>query len=254
MRKGKSSSVDLGEGAKEEEGVMEGDEAEEVEGVNVESATTATEETNNKEAVVAGEKTDAAEADKTPADAPVTNGENGCSNGTAEVEHTTHNHQEEEKLTAGSPVKKSKEAAGKDDTNAKIINATPAVNSGELQHAELDDDELQHSNNNEDTNNRQQQQTLINVSCKESCQQRELALAVSTEEVGEEGGEAETCDQGERMGREDDEEEQMRKRELRDAAAAIVQNVMSAATNQLERELHVDSGLNGCCHDDISFL
>lgn len=68
------------------------------------------------------------EAEKTPADAPVTNGENGCSNGTAE-EHATHNHQEEEKTTGDSPVKKTKEAGAKEEANAKIINATAAVNS-----------------------------------------------------------------------------------------------------------------------------
>lgn len=262
MRKGKSTSVDLGEGAKEEEEeVTEGGEAGGADG----EAATAAEETNDKDAA-AGEKTEeAAEAEKTPAEAPVTNGENGCSNGTAE-EHATHNHQEEEKTTGGSPVKKTKEAGAKEEANAKIINATAAVNSGELEHAERDSDEPQNSSSSKDgdTNNRQQQQqqapALTNVSCK----QPELALAFSrvAEEEEREGGEAESpqnggchggaesCDQGEREG-EEDEEEEMRKRDFRDAAVAIVQNVMSAATDQLERELCVDNGLNGCYDGDI---
>lgn len=127
----------MGEGAKEEEEeeAAEGGEAAEEAAVDGEVAT-ATEETNDKDAAEA-EKTPAAETggeaakevEKTPAEAPVTNGENGCSNGTGE-ENATHNHQEEEKTTGGSPVKKSKEAGGaKEDANAKIINATAAVNS-----------------------------------------------------------------------------------------------------------------------------
>lgn len=273
MRKGKSTSVDLGEGAKEEEEATEGGEGGEAGGADGEDATAA-EETNDKEAAVV-EKTEAAEEEKMPAEAPVTNGENGCSNGTAE-EHATHNHQEEEKTTGGSPVKKTKEAGTKEEANAKIINDTAAVNSGELEYAKRDSDEPQNSNSNKegDTNRQQQQQTSAqaNTSCKQtksSCQQPELELVVSRMEEEEgEGGEAEaeapqnggchdgaeSCNQGEREGEEEEEEEEeeeMRKRDLRDAAVAIVQNVMSAATTQLERELCIDNGLNGCYDDDI---
>lgn len=262
MRKGKSASVDMGEGAKEEEeeGATEG--GGEAGGADGEAATTV-EDTNDKDAA-AGKKTEEEAVEKTPAEAPVTNGENGCSNGTAE-EHTTHNHQEEEKTTGDSPVKKTKEAGAKEEANAKIINAAAAVNSGELEHAERDSDEPQHSSSSKDgdTNNRQQQQApaLTNVGCK----QPKLALAFSkvTEEGEREGGEAESprnggceggaesCDQGERQVGVEEEEEEMRKRDLRDAAVAIVQNVMSAATDQLERELCVDNGLNGCYDGDI---
>ncbi len=269
MRKGKSTSVDLGEGAKEEEEVTEGGEAAEEGGADGEAAT-ALEETNDKDAA-AGEKTEvvesggeaAKEEEKTPVEAPVTNGENSCSNGTAE-EHAIHNHQEEEKTTGGSPVKKTKEAGAKDEANAKIINATAAVNSGELEHAERDSDEPQNSSSKEgDTNNKQQQQqepALTNDSSKPSFSEPELALAVSREEEGGEGGEtespqnggchdgAESCDQ---EGREEDEEEEMRKRDLRVAAVAIVQNVMSAATDQLERELCIDNSVNGCYDPDM---
>ena len=286
MRKGKSTSVDMGEGAKEEEEAAEGAEAaEEAEEAGADGeAATATEETNDKDAAT-GEKTEAAETggevakeaekevEKTPADAPVTNGENnGHTNGTAE-EHDTHNHQEEEKTTGGSPVKKTKEAGAKDEANAKIINATAAVNSGELERAERDSDEPQNSSSSSkegDTNNRQQQQApaLTNDSSKQtktSCQHPQIVIVVSgveEEDEGEEGGEAqspqngggldaaESCDQGERE-EEEEEEEEMRKRDLRDAAVAIVQNVMSAATDQLERELCVDNGLNGCYDGDI---
>lgn len=268
MRKGKSTSVDLGEGAKEEEEAAEGGEGGEAGGADGEEATAA-EETNDKEAA-AVEKTEAAEEEKMPAEAPVTNGENGCSNGTAE-EHATHNHQEQEKTTGGSPVKKTKEAGTKEEANAKIINDTAAVNSGELEYAERDSDEPQNSNSNKegDTNIQQQQHQTsaqANTSYKQtksSCQQPELELVVSRmEEEGEEGEAeaeapqnggchdgAESCNQGEREGEE--EEEEMRKRDLRDAAVAIVQNVMSAATTQLERELCIDNGLNGCYDDDI---
>lgn len=268
MRKGKSTSVDMGEGAKEEEEVTEGGEAAEEGGADDEAATAA-EETNDKDAA-AGEKTEAAEsggesAEKTPAEAPVTNGENGCSNGTAE-EHATHNHQEEEKTTGGSPVKKTKEAGAKEEANAKIINATAAVNSGELEHAERDSDEPPNSSSKEGDTNRHERAALTNDSSKQSdtrCPQAQLALTVSMVEEGE-GGEAESprhggchegaepCEQGEREAEEEeDEEEEMRKRDLRDAAVAIVQNVMSAATDQLERELCIDNGLNGCYDADI---
>lgn len=268
----------MGEGAKEdEEGEAaeggEGDEAAEKGAADGEADPVAQETTDND----AGEqKTPAAETDgeapkeveKLPAEAPVTNGDNGCSNGTGE-ENAEHNHQEDEKKTADSPVKKSKEAA-KEETNAKIINAT-AVNSGELEHAERDADETQNNSSSckeGDTNNRQQPQAaaLTNGTSKQtksSGQEPELALAVSREEEDQgEGGEAESPknggvhdgadsgDQGERQGEED--EEEMRKRDLREAAVAIVENAMSAAADQLERELSVDNGLNGCYDGNIN--
>ncbi|XP_029373930.1 apolipoprotein B receptor [Echeneis naucrates] len=137
LRKGKSSSVDLGEGTKEEEEATEGGEAGEAaeEGGPDNEAAAATEETNDKEVAMA-EKTSAEESGgevteeaETLAEGPVTNGENGCSNGTAE-ENASHNHQEEAKTTLSSPVKKSKETgAVKEDANTKIINATATVNS-----------------------------------------------------------------------------------------------------------------------------
>lgn len=261
MRKGKSSSVDQGEGAKEGEEAAEGGEAvEEEEGgadgeaVDGEAAGVAAEETNNKGATEAAEKTPAEdsgaeaakELDKTPSDAPVTNGENGCSNGTAE-ENATQNHQEEEEeeTTESGLVKKSKEAGGvKDDANAKIINATTAVNSGELENTERDSDEPQHSNKEEAD---KQQQALASISNKQTILSWEAELTQSRQEEEEEcpqnggyhdGGKS--CDQGEW-----EEEEELRKRDLRDAAVAIVQNVMSAATDQLERELCVNNGFNG---------
>uniref|UniRef100_A0AAQ5ZGK5 Uncharacterized protein n=1 Tax=Amphiprion ocellaris TaxID=80972 RepID=A0AAQ5ZGK5_AMPOC len=255
LRKGKSTSVDMGEGAKEEEEAAEGGEATEggetaAEEGGADGEAVATEEANDKDAAAAAEKkTPAAEAEegsgeaakeaeKTPAEAPVTNGENGCSNGTAE-ETAEHNHQDEEKTTGSSPVKKGKEAV-KDEANAKIINA---VNSGE---SEPDAAEPPISGTDKDTNNRQRQaETLNNDSSRRG---RELALAVSIGEGGESpqngGCRYESCDQGERE--EEEEEEEMRKRDLREAAVAIVQNVMSAATDQLERELCVDNGFNGC--------
>lgn len=234
MRKGKSTSVDLGEGAKEEE---EGGQGAEAGGAEGGASATPAEEANDTEAAAAEEKTDAG----TPSKTAVTNGENGCSNGTAEAEHATNNHQEEEK-SAGSPVKKIKEAGAKDEANAKIINATAAVNSGEL---EPDG----HGGGDEDDNHRHLQM-LTNVSRKPARQQPELAHAVSGVE-GEEAGGAESCDRAGRGDGDDDDEEQMKKRELRDAAVAIVQNVMSAAADQLEREMCTDNGLNGCYHGDM---
>lgn len=248
MRKGKSTSVDLGEGAKEEEdeGAKEGGQGAEAGAPEGEAAATPPEEANDSHAaaaVAADEEREAAEAEKTPSKAAVTNGENSCSNGTAEAEHTTNNHQEEEQST-GSPVKKVKEAGAKDDANAnaKIINTTAAVNSGELQ---LDAD----GRGAEDDNDRRLH-VLTNVSCKQACQQLELAYAGSGVEA-DEAGRAESRDHGESAAGGEEEEEQMKKRELRDAAVAIVQNVMSAAADQLEREMCTDNGLNGCYHGDM---
>lgn len=279
MRKGKSTSVDTGEGAKEEEAAEGGEVAAATEegGADGEAAA-ATAEVNDKDAAIAAEKTPAEESgaevakepekevEKTTAEAPVTNGENGCSNGTEE-ETTTHNHQEEEeeeKTTGSSPMKKSKEAGGvQDEANAKIINATAAVNSGELEHADRDSDEPQNSSSSKDGEaNGKRQEVLTNDSNKHAARrdrQTQIALAVSGEK-GEGQGEAEspqnggchdaedTYDQGE-----EGEEEEMRKRDLREAAVVIVQNVMSAATDQLEKELCVDNGLNGCYDADARY-
>ncbi|XP_013886081.1 ABC transporter F family member 4 [Austrofundulus limnaeus] len=258
MRKGKSSSVDQGEGAKEGEEAAEGGEAvEEEEGGADGEAAVATEETNDKSAAdktpaEASGAEAAKEPEETPSDAPVTNGENGCANGTAE-ENATQNHQEEEEeeTTESSLVKKSKEVGGvKDDANAKIINATAAVNSGELECTERDSDEPPHSNKEE----ADKQQALANISNKQTILNQEVELTQSREEQQEEeespqnGGchdAGNSCDQGEWEEEEEEEEEELRKRDLRDAAVAIVQNVMSAATDQLERELCVNNGLNG---------
>lgn len=231
MRKGKSSSVDQGEAAKEEEEAAEGGDAAEETGADGE-ATTAADDTNDKEAA-AEEKTtaeeDGAEAakepEKTAVEAPETNGETGCSNGVAE-ENATENHQEEEEdreqTTDSSPVKKSKEAGGvKDDANAKIINAT--VNSGEFQQDSLAPP--QNGCKGGETNRKQSRGSGVELKLEE-----------------EEGGEAESPQNG---GYDWEEEEEMRKRDLRQAAVAIVQSVMSAAADQLERELGVDNGLNG---------
>ncbi|KAK1899783.1 hypothetical protein KUDE01_000572 [Dissostichus eleginoides] len=111
LRKGKSTSVDMGETNEKNA---------------VESEKTPAEE---KTPVTENGEEEAKVEEKTPTPAPVTNGENGCSNGNGE-DDATHNHQEEEKTTASSPVKKSKDAGGvKEEANAKIINTTAAVNS-----------------------------------------------------------------------------------------------------------------------------
>lgn len=251
MRKGKSSSVDHGEGAKEEEEEQEaadGGDASEEGGADGEAAA-ATQEGNDKEAE---EKTAesggeaAEEPEKTPVEAAETNGETGCSNGMAE-ENVTENHQEEEEqMKNSSPMKKSKEGV-KDDANAKIINATAAVNSGELERIGRDSDEPQSGREGGGANSKRQQDAERTDSSRKqgSHVESKLAHTESREEEKEEGGEAESpqnggCDQGGRG-----EEEEMRKRDLREAAVAIVQTVMSAATVQLERELSIDNGFNG---------
>lgn len=273
MRKGKSTSVDLGEGTKEE-GATEGEEAA---GTDGEAAATATaaEETNDKDGE-AGEKAAAAaeaekttEAEKTPAEAPVANGENGCSNGTAE-EHGTHNHQEEaqeedeKKTMGGSPVKKTKEAGAKEEANnAKIINATAAVNSGEFEQVERDSDAPQNGKgdaNNTQQQGQQQQQSPAQPNVSVNVSESGYRLSCSSEagegaaynggcddaESFDLGGRGRLDEEADKEEQDEEEEEEMRKRDLRDAAVAIVQNVMSAATDQLERELCVDNGLNGC--------
>lgn len=249
LRKGKSTSVDLGEGTKEAEEEEEEDGGAAAEGGGVDGEVTAVSEEANDKTAAGGETPAVAkEAEKTQAEVPVTNGENSCSNGTAE-ETATHNHQEEqeEKMRGCSPTKKSKEAAGgKEEANTKIINATAAVNSGELEQPDSDQPQK-----DRDTNNK-----VINTSSKQidsSFQEAQVAAMLAQETRGEEGlgevgEEAESCDQGERG--EGEEEEEKRKRDLREAAATIVQNVMSAATNQLERELcavAIDNGVDGYC-------
>lgn len=257
MRKGKSTSVDHGENTKEGEEAAEGGDAVEEEGADGDAAA-GTEVTNDKGAEAA-EKTPAEESgaepakepEKTPTEAsteaPVTNGENGCTNGTAE-EDTTQNHQEEEeKTTESSLVKKSKEAGGvKDDANAKIINTMAAVNSGEFEFANRDSDEPQNNHKSkEDVDNKQQALTNSSSTQHESsCLEPGLTESREEDKAPQNGGchdGGESPDQGER----EEEEDELRKRDLREAAVVIVQNVMSAATDQLERELCVNNGLNG---------
>ncbi|XP_049581955.1 uncharacterized protein DDB_G0286299 isoform X2 [Syngnathus scovelli] len=144
LRKGKSTSVDMGDGAKEEdeEEAATGTAASAAADTSAGTADSAAAEEDGKgngQADGKGEKHPPAdkgvqrqeaepEAQKTPGRAPVTNGQNGCENGTAEDE--AHNHREGDEKN-GSPVKKSKEmAAAKEETNAKVINtAAPPVNS-----------------------------------------------------------------------------------------------------------------------------
>ncbi|XP_030193011.1 sodium/potassium/calcium exchanger 1 [Gadus morhua] len=140
MRKGKTSSVELGEGAKEEGG--EGKEEEggdtaakegEEPAVAGEAVPAAAAETNDapasaeqaadeaaKEAEPAKELEPAKEAEpEKPAKAsetPVTNGENGCTNGD---EHGTHNHHDDEREAEPSPMKK-----GKEEPKAQIISSS----------------------------------------------------------------------------------------------------------------------------------
>uniref|UniRef100_A0A667WUW1 Si:ch211-137a8.4 n=1 Tax=Myripristis murdjan TaxID=586833 RepID=A0A667WUW1_9TELE len=104
LRKGKSTSVDLGEGTKEAEEEEEEDGGVAAEGGGVDGEVAAMSEEANDKMAAGGETPAVAkesggeaakEAEKTQAEVPVTNGENSCSNGTAE-ETTTHNHQEEQ--------------------------------------------------------------------------------------------------------------------------------------------------------------
>uniref|UniRef100_A0A3P8WJA9 Si:ch211-137a8.4 n=1 Tax=Cynoglossus semilaevis TaxID=244447 RepID=A0A3P8WJA9_CYNSE len=219
MRKGKATSVDLGEGAKEEE----------------EEATEAGEATEE------GTEKTTTETPVTPV-TPVTNGENGCSNGTAE-EDATHNHQEEEKTTESSPVKKTKEVGGvKEETNAQIINSSEAVISGELEFDNNNSDPPPKYSSCKDgeTNNKHQQgaAALTNNDSNNTKHSPQGELEVDYSREQEEWVE--------------EEEEEMRKRGLREAAVAIVHDVMSAATDQLEKELGVSEGVDGSDTDNVS--
>lgn len=211
LRKGKSASVDAGDAAKEDEeeaaaaaqaadgeGELRGDGK-----VDVQAAGGETGDDREGEA----------EAQTTPAHPPVTNGENGCENGTGEDDG--RHHRELDDKNNRSPVTKSKELGGaKEETNAKVLNAAaPPVNSGELPHRHR-----QNRRREGDAHGRPPP-PLTNS---------------ADEPRGEEEGE-----------QDEDEEEAARKRELRDAAAAIVRRAVSAAADQLERELR-RGALNGC--------
>ena len=217
MRKGKTSSVELGEGAKEEGG--EGKEEEggdtaakegEEPAVAGEAVPAAAAETNEapasaeqaadeaaKEAEPAKELEPAKEAEpEKPAKAsetPVTNGENGCTNGD---EHGTHNHHDDEREAEPSPMKK-----GKEEPKAQIISSSAPL-SGESRR-------------------------------RRPGAAPRPAHAQTRGEGAASGGGADTESCGE--GGEEENGERMVKRALREVAAAIVQDVMSAAAEQLEQ-------------------
>ncbi|XP_057694590.1 sodium/potassium/calcium exchanger 1 [Corythoichthys intestinalis] len=129
LRKGKSTSVDMGDAAKEEEATPaeeggDGDAGGDGEGDGEANKPTEAGDAGEASESVADDGEARQEAEKTP----VANGENGCENGTAEDDaHDERPDREEE----NSPLKKSKEVGGaKEETNAKVINAAaPPVNS-----------------------------------------------------------------------------------------------------------------------------
>ncbi|XP_061637846.1 neurofilament heavy polypeptide isoform X2 [Phyllopteryx taeniolatus] len=125
LRKGKSTSVDMSDAAKEEEEEVAAT-AEGGEDGKGDAQVDAAAETDDKSL----QRQEAEpEAQKTPGHAPVTNGENGCENGTAEDDG--HDHREDDEKKNNSPLKKAKELGGaKEETNAQVINTTaPPVNS-----------------------------------------------------------------------------------------------------------------------------
>lgn len=136
LRKGKSTSVDMGEGAKEEEGAPDGEEAEgsaepAADGEAAPAADSTTQPTDTETSAQSqadeakGHTEKITSEEKSAEDAPVTNCENGCSNG--HEDSAAHNHQEEDK---SSPLKKTKVSEGtKDEANPKIINTTAPCNS-----------------------------------------------------------------------------------------------------------------------------
>lgn len=249
MRKGKATSVDLGEGAKEEEEeATEAGEATEEGAANSEAPAEETNDNDAAQSEMAPVEESGGETEKTTTETPVTpvtpvtNGENGCSNGTAE-EDATHNHQEEEKTTESSPVKKTKEVGGvKEETNAQIINSSEAVISGELEFDNNNSDPPPKYSSCKDgeTNNKHQQgaAALTNNDSNNTKHSPQGELEVDYSREQEEWVE--------------EEEEEMRKRGLREAAVAIVHDVMSAATDQLEKELGVSEGVDGSDTDNVS--
>ncbi|XP_077467043.1 uncharacterized protein LOC144083256 isoform X2 [Stigmatopora argus] len=144
LRKGKSASLDTGDGAKEEEAtgaeqVEDGERAGAEEDGDADRAVVPEKAGGDGEASKASEVVETAdEASKaseggaeTPGDGearretPVANGENGCENGTGEEDERPDRDGDK------SPLKMSKEVGGaKEETNAKVINAAPTpVNS-----------------------------------------------------------------------------------------------------------------------------
>ncbi|XP_051934117.1 A-kinase anchor protein 12 [Hippocampus zosterae] len=131
LRKGKSASVDAGDAAKEDEeaaaqaadgqGDLRGDGKVHVEAAGGESA-------DDRDARRQEGRPEVQTA-PAPAQPPVTNGDNGCQNGTAE-DHGRDGPELDDENRRG-PVAKSKElAAAKEEPNAKVLNATaPPVNS-----------------------------------------------------------------------------------------------------------------------------
>ncbi|XP_061538512.1 high mobility group nucleosome-binding domain-containing protein 5 isoform X2 [Phycodurus eques] len=126
LRKGKSTSVDMSDAAKEEEEEVAAATAEGGEDGNGDAQVDAAAETDDESL---RRQEAQPEAQKTPGHAPVTNGENGCENGTAEDDG--HDRREDDEKKNNSPLKKAKELGGaKEETNAQVINTmAPPVNS-----------------------------------------------------------------------------------------------------------------------------
>ncbi|KAJ0063345.1 hypothetical protein NL108_000276 [Boleophthalmus pectinirostris] len=209
LRKGKSTSVDMSEGAKEEEGAADGEEADAsaqpaADGESVPPAEgkdgqpTDTEAPAKSQAEEVKSASEEKKEEKASEDHPLTNCENGCTNGT---DDSAHNHQDEDST---SPVKKSKVSGD----NAKIINTTAPCNSGEspLPHLDTSRGGTNHTH----------------------------SLQYMAGDRGQGGSESGQESPDENMRR--------RKGQIREAAVAIVENVMSAATDQLERELCTSNG------------
>ncbi|XP_061683113.1 neurofilament heavy polypeptide isoform X2 [Syngnathoides biaculeatus] len=113
LRKGKSTSVDMGDAAAKEE---EEEGAAPAEGGGDDVAAQTGDDSARRQEV------EPAAREAKPGHDPVTNGENGCQNGTAE---------DDDAKKDDSPLRKAKELGGaKEETNAKVINTTaPPVNS-----------------------------------------------------------------------------------------------------------------------------
>lgn len=229
--------MDMGEGAKEDEGAPDGEEGEisaeaAADGEAAPAAESGSTESADNTVIVNREEDEAKKTEKTPEEALVTNYENGCSNSTED--NPPHNHQEEEKMTGNSPIKKSKVAGSpKDEANAKIVSTTATGNSGESEMVDLESDTLHHSSKSEaNTNSRNYPAQLSSVISNRP-----------SDGMGQRGAQTQLCHEFGRQHSDVEEDEDMRKGYIRDAAMIIVQNVMSAATVQLERELCI--GLNG---------
>uniref|UniRef100_A0A4W5R6F0 Si:ch211-137a8.4 n=1 Tax=Hucho hucho TaxID=62062 RepID=A0A4W5R6F0_9TELE len=256
MRKGKSTSVDQGDGAPKEDG-----EAKDTEDAAAPAGTSDSQqgeadaaqgESNDKgEAQVANEHTAADGEAKEPATSTLsgpepekansaepaapaepaaevkTNGENGCSNGTPE-EDVTHNHETTPKKDG--PTDEAKQENTNSSMDTKILNlgtGNAVAQSGEFA-AEIDCDDLQQNGANMMTEGK-------------------LELGTSFElKAGEEGSSQNGGSHSEsgETNAEPHNQEEARKRMFYEAAASIIQTVMSAATEQLENEKNfLDNGL-----------